>query len=260
MVVPRDEAMPKDDRLERHYTEKETAKILRRAGELQARSSTSDAPSGISPDELFRIGQEVGLDAQYIREAMHGVEEDGDEVQTRWLGAPPSYEVERAFEGTLSEKRWQALVGELNSTFQQSIVGVKAGPVHTWHWKHDLGSVHFTATQTPTSVRLKLAPHIDDGISVGMVGTIAVMLAAGGASWGIPGLPVWAKVLVSLLTVIVLGLWFRKIVAGWYRHDRIKMVKLMDRLEQSLHEQTDLPALQKQSVDEPLHQRLSQGS
>ncbi|MFY9234121.1 MAG: hypothetical protein WAO58_06640 [Fimbriimonadaceae bacterium] len=250
--------MPKDDRLERHYTEKETAKIIRRAGELQARSSTSDAPSGISPAELFRIGQEVGLDAQYIREAMHGVEEDGDEVQTRWLGAPPSYEVERAFEGTLSDERWQALVGELNSTFQQSIVGVKAGPVHTWHWKHDLGSVHFTATQTPTSVRLKLVPHIDDGISVGMVSTIGIILVTAAAPWGAQELPIWAKVLASIFMALALGLWFRKIVAGWYRHDQIKMAKLMDRLEQTLQEQAELPLPHLQPAEEPLQQRLSQ--
>lgn len=255
--------MAKDPGLKRNYTEKETARILRRAAEIQGRETSSKpAGDGISPDELLRIGQEVGLDRESLRAAMDGLEEDGDEVQARWLGAPPSYEVERVLEGTLTDDHWNVLVGELNSTFHQSIEGVNSGPVRTWHWKSELGKVHFSATQAANSVRLKLNVHIDDGIAVGMIMTILAMLIGSAVTWSFDALRPYLSFLLMTIYLVGMGLWFRSITSKWYRRDRRKMVRLLDQMEERLKElgpAVSVPEASIEPVDENLEQRLGQG-
>lgn len=253
--------MPKDSGVKRTYNEKETARILRKAAEIQAnRESAKPAGEGLSPDELLRIGQEVGLDAAAIRQAMEGDDEDADEVQTRWLGAPPSYDVERVFEGKLTDDQWHAIVGELNSEFHQSIEGVVSGPVRTWHWKNDLGKVHFSATQTGNSFRLKSTTYMDDGIAVGMIITIAAMLVGSGISWSFDALRPLLSLILMCVWVFGLGLWFRSSTSRWHRRDRKKMSKLMDRIEERLAEIGPGPVLASpeltQSPEVSLEQRI----
>lgn len=227
--------MAEKDKFPRHYSEKETAKILRKAAEIQSRRASSAEPlDGISGEELRRIGAEVGLDEDAIHEALNSVEEDNEGAQARWLGAPPSYEIERVFEGQLTPGQWQALVGELNATYHQSIEGVVNGPVHTWHWKGSLGSVHFQAVQTPTSVRLKMTNQIDDGVTVGFILACCAMLIGGSGPWASPALQVWAAALLSIVIVLGIGLYFRRTAAIWYHRDRAKTSRIMDRLEEVL--------------------------
>ena len=255
--------MADKDKFPRHYSEKETAKILRKAAEIQSRRGTEvGPPEGISAEELQRIGAEVGLDEDSIREALFAAEEDNDDAQTRWLGAPPSYEIERVFEGRLSPEQWQALVGELNSTYHQSIEGVVNGAVHTWLWKGSLGSVHFQAVQTSTSVRLKMTNHIDDGVTVGFILTCCAMLMGGGGPWTSKALQVWAAALLSLVIVLGIGLYFRRTTSIWYHRDRIKTTRVMDRLEDVLRSSAARPDAHSTAPEltaENMEQRLSQG-
>jgi hypothetical protein len=217
------------ERNERLYTEKQVAKILRQAGELQAAHPSEPTGRGVTEQELFRIAEEVGLQRSHVEQAISR-HDDGDEAQTRLLGAPPSYEFERVVEGELTEDRWQAIVGELNAHFHQSIEGIQAGPVHTWHWKHSLGSVHLAATRGAGSFRLRLVAHIDDGIAVAMVPTICFMLLLAGLPWTFKDWHVWAQFLFTFTVPSMVGLWFRKIVGNWYRRDRFKLSRLMNRL------------------------------
>lgn len=252
--------MAKDPGLRRTYSERETAKILRRAAEIQSRTDRQrPAGDGLTPEELVRIGQEVGLDPDAIRQAMDGLKDDGDEVQTRWLGAPPSYEVERVFEGTLTDDQWNAIVGELNSTFTQSIEGVTSGPVRTWHYKADMGKVHFSATQTGNSFRLKSTTYMDDGIAVGMIMTILAMIVGSAITWSFDALRPYLSVLLMTVWVAGVGMWFRKITSNWHRRDRRKMNRMMDRIEARIAEASDNPvSRQVVPAEEPLEQRLGQ--
>jgi hypothetical protein len=248
---------PGQDRL---YTEKETARILRRAADIQSREAMAgDRRDGVSAEELIRIGQEVGLEEGSLLEAIRGLDEDGDEVQTRWLGAPPSYELERVLEGSFGENQWQAVVGQLNATFHQSIAGVTSGPVRTWHWKHELGSIHFTATETPTSVRLKMVSFIDDGIALAMILSTIGMFGAVMAMWAIDSFRPFLSLLFTFLTVIGVGLWFRSATSKWYRRDRIKLNRVMGHVEEAIRLQraTPNPSSAALSGEEPLSDRIS---
>ncbi len=251
--------MAREPHTDRLYTEKETARILRRAADIQVRTGRSRSErEGVSGDELMRIGQEVGLEAESLREAMRGLDDDADEAQTRWLGAPPSYEFERVLEGPFDEDQWQAVVGELNASFHQSIAGVTSGPVRTWHWKHDLGSIHFTATQTPNSVRLKMVSFIDDAIALGMVLTTIGLFGGVMASWAIDAFRPLISLLLSIGLVLVLAGGFRRTTSKWFRRDRRKLTRLMDRVEDAIRSQRVEP--QSTTVeapgDVPLENRL----
>lgn len=219
---------------DRQFTEKQTARILRRAAELQAADGKSDGPEGLSVTEVIRVGSEVGLDEQHVRAAMEelavGVEED---AQTRWLGAPPSHEVERIIPGGLPEDGWQAMVGELNATFKQSIPGLACGPVRSWHWKHELGNVHVDATEGAGSTRVRIVAYIDDGLSVGLMVAIFAMLVSVGLLGFASDLPQFIGVPFSAIAVLLIAGSYRRTASRWFRSDRKKLAKLMDRLEEA---------------------------
>lgn len=215
----------------RQFTEKQAARILRRASELQAGDGL-DAFRGLGAEDVERIGREVGLDPSHVRRAIEefasGAESD---PQTRWLGAPPSYEVERIVAGSVSEEDWLNVVDELNATFHHSIQGESSGPIRTWLLKREFGSVRFSAAERHGSTRLTIVSHIDEGISTGFVITILAMIVSIGTLAFASDLPSWIGVPLSVAAVIGLGLFYRTTTANWFKRDRVKISKLMDRLE-----------------------------
>ncbi len=248
----------------RQYTEKEVSRILRRATELQSASAPqSIASGGVRLDELERIAAEVGIDPAHLRSAADELDTHGlDDSQTRWLGAPPEYEIERIVDANLTEEAWQGLVGELNSIYKQSLPGVSAGHVRTWHWKHDLGSVHFTAVHGKSSVRLKLLCHIDDGIAVALIPTVILLLASVMGILAIDELQVWFRPIVAMLAFAAVATSFKRLVGGWFRNDRKRTARAMDKLEGALRESAsggtavDSAAT---GTTEPLVEMLSEG-
>lgn len=213
----------------RQFTEKEVARILRDAAEMQG-STGSLHEEGVSAAELEKIAAEVGLSRSHVQAAMARLDEM-DDGQTRWLGAPPSYEIEAIREGVLTHDQWQAMVAELNATFHQAETGAITGPVRTWYWKHELGSVQFTATQNENATRFKLVAFIDDGISAGFWGAIgAIVMGSGAVAANLDSWPLLQAASI-LLVVGGVSVWFRKLVSNWYRRDRRKLTKLMERLK-----------------------------
>ena len=217
----------------RQFTEKEVAQILRHAAEMQGDSGRIPE-DGVSLEELQRIGSEVGLGKEHIEAALAQLDEQED-GQTRWLGAPPSYEFERIVEGNLTDEAWQTVVAELNATFHQNLRGKKTGPVRSWFWKHDLGTINFTVTQSENSVRLKVVSYIDDGIGCGMwVAGAAIVITCGALVEGLKDFGAaftYLPFVVWPIVAILGGLWFRKITSNWYRRDRKKLSKMMSKLE-----------------------------
>jgi len=98
---------------------------------------------------------------------------------------------------------------------------------------------------------------MDDGIAVGMIMTIFLMIAGTVFAWGFDALRPAFSILLMTIWVVGLSVWFRRMTSNWHRRDRRKMVRLMDRLEERIGEMSAAPALpQLTSSEETLEQRL----
>lgn len=247
---------------DRLYSEKEVAKVLRRAAEFQEKSGFADrVPQGADYAEIVRIGEEIGIDAEHISAALQEIEsscvEESQLTQIKWLGAPEEYFIERSVPGQLDDGTWDSIVGVLNAEYKQAILGVSSGNVRTWHWKHELGSVHMSAIQAREGVRLKLNVHIDDGIVAGLIPT--VILGFAGVTGLITALSESPLIAIVVAPFLVFGLAFafRRAVASWWKKDRKKTAKLFEKMIETAFEDR-LSALAPGSANEPTNIPLEQ--
>lgn len=217
------------------YSDKDVTRILRRAAELQEQAgSPARSGQGASREDLKRIGGEVGIDPAFIEAAMAegldaGVAAD-HQGQSRWLGAPPQYAIERVIPGQLTPESWGTLVGMLNHHFKQSKAGKVSGGFHSWKYKHDLGSVYVSAIQTEAGVHLKLELDIDNGIIAGMVPTTIAWFGATSLLFANDALRPWLSAAFSAAALVGLGTAFRAFVRSWWVKDRRRNAALFDQL------------------------------
>jgi len=89
----------------RRYDEKEVARLLKRASELQRAAPTVRDPTGLTLQELEEIAAEAGLDASMLRQAAAeldaGIGASGAGLGTRFMGAPLRVVLERPVPGEL---------------------------------------------------------------------------------------------------------------------------------------------------------------
>lgn len=217
------------------YSDKDVTRILRRAAELQEQAgSPAKSGQGASREDLRRIGGEVGIDPAFIEAAMaEGLEEGvaaDHQGQSRWLGAPPQYAIERVIPGQLTPESWATIVGILNDHFRQTRVGKISGGFHSWKYKHDLGSVYVSAFQTEAGVRLKIEPYIDGGIIAALVPTTIAWFGVTSLLFSNDALRPWLSMLLSAGALVGMGTAFRAAVRSWWVKDRRRNATLFDRL------------------------------
>ncbi len=221
------------------YSDKDVTRILRRAAELQEQAgSPARSGQGASREDLKRIGSEVGINPAFIEAAMAegldaGVAAD-HQGQSRWLGAPPQYAIERVIPGQLTPETWGTVVGILNHNFWQSKSGKVSGGFHTWKYKHDLGSVFVSAIQTESGVRLKLELYIDGGIIAGLVPTTIAWFGVTSLLFANDALRPWLSMLLSAGALVGLGTAFRASVRSWWVKDRRRNAALFEQLASAI--------------------------
>lgn len=236
----------------KQYTESDAEKILRRAAELQA---ASEAPlsgsTGATEDNLLEIAQEAGIDPAFVQQAMLEQDQRATKGQEKWLGAPPEHSIERVVEAPMTPKAWDAIRAALNHTYRQSNAGEQIGDVYTWHHKHELGSVHFSASPVKGGkYRLRLSHYIDDAVSVGLVVTIFAMIASGGAIATLTDFLGAAKAVLAVLTaLLVYGVYWRS-ARSQYSHDKRKIREMMSRIVQSIEEAEAAEPIVEQAAEE----------
>ena len=217
------------------YSDKDVTRILRRAAELQEQAgSPARSGQGASREDLKRIGGEVGIDPAFIEAAMaegleQGVAAD-HQGQSRWLGAPPQYAIERVIPGQITPESWATVVGILNHHFKQSKAGKVSGGFHSWKYKHDLGSVYVSAIQTEAGVHLKLELDIDSAIVAGLVPTVTGWFGATSILFSNDSLRPWLSTVFSAVALVGLATAFRTCVRSWWVKDRRRNATLFDQL------------------------------
>ena len=112
----------------RRYGDREIAKILKRAAQMQRESPARPDPSGLTLTELEEVALEAGIDVENLRRAAAEVDTLPDEsLETRFLGAPLTQRLERSIPGELPTSAFGSLVPILQTesgmTGQASTVG-----------------------------------------------------------------------------------------------------------------------------------------
>lgn len=112
----------------RRYGDREIAKILKRAAQMQRESPARPDPSGLTLAELEEIAEEAGIDVDNLRLAVAEVDTiPDDSLETRFLGAPLTQRLERTIPGELPSDAFGSLVPILQTesgmTGQASTVG-----------------------------------------------------------------------------------------------------------------------------------------
>jgi hypothetical protein len=152
-----------DEQLPRH-SDREVARILQRAAELQQRdrergANAGDIVSGLSLEELKRIAAEVGVAPQYIDAAAAELR-TGDPSRQRFFfwGAPNTTEVEDVVDGEVPEEEWEALVAMIRRS--QGQVGETHTLGQTLEWSAPRDHVSITPRGGQTRIRI-LAQHFE---------------------------------------------------------------------------------------------------
>jgi hypothetical protein len=112
----------------RRYGDREIAKILKRASQMQRESPARPDPSGLTLAELEEIAAEAGIDVENLRLAAAEVAtQPENSLETRVLGAPLTQRLQRAIPGELPTEAFGSLVPllqvESGTTGQASTVG-----------------------------------------------------------------------------------------------------------------------------------------
>jgi len=131
---------------EKTYSEREVAAIIERAVERQEEARRSRPETGLSMDELERLGREVGIDPAYLRAAAAEVESGGRMSGRVAEQTHTHVVVERWLPGPLVVEAWEDAALELERRFgadATSAWGHSGGGLrqagNTYEWSHTSG-------------------------------------------------------------------------------------------------------------------------
>ncbi|HEV7993277.1 MAG TPA: hypothetical protein VGP25_15745 [Gemmatimonadaceae bacterium] len=103
----------------RRFSEKEVAKIIKRASELQEEEAPAESTNGMSLVELEQVAREAGLDPALVRRAATDLDTRvTDQKPSPFVGAPTRLRLERTIDGELPADEFEPMVLEM-----QRIVG-----------------------------------------------------------------------------------------------------------------------------------------
>lgn len=150
---------------ERKYQDHETRQILELAiGQEHGPAQALPAGDGLTLRELQETGQELGLSADRITQAVAAFEGRGELVPRRTtLGLPTSVGTVVQLPRNPSEREWELLIAELRTTFDVTGEVTVQGGLR--EWSH--GTLHAFIEPTETGYRLRLADS-----SVAMLGIV----------------------------------------------------------------------------------------
>ena len=202
---------------EPRYDEEEVREILARATELRpdsralppgeersADSSASPLDQGLSLRELQRIGEEAGIPASRIAEAVADIERDRSLVSadTTHFGVALEATHDVRLPRMLTGDEWDRFVVRLRDTFDDGGTVTSEGSLRSW----SAGGVTVRLEPLPEGARLRFESR--DAQSKSLVDGGVAVLASGGFLGVVMGalVPITGKPLPGILLASVLGL------------------------------------------------------
>ena len=220
------------------FTKEETAEIIRRSLELQAKSKETQVGT-TSALEIRAAAAEIGIDPTFIDQAISTRGRSlGTSVKRGFLGAIKTVSYEGVFPGTLSEDQWVKTVQNLRANFGDKGELETLGSTKEWFITNSLAPVRFSVNGHDKE------SLVSTSIELTSINILPFIL----------GLPIWMMTSIGLaltpiapgIKAVVLVLWFafyvlitRLIAQGIGKKSIAKMMQSVDDFQQ-LVESKDL--------------------
>jgi hypothetical protein len=218
-----------DDR--RVFSEQDVGDIVRRAAELQEQSSERSLTykPGITREQLERVAQEVGVDAEFLHKAISEHAELGAQGGKRPFTLLPTEE--RVVEGELDPANFDLILSQVKARGSRNRPARQIGrslEAQVWTGA-GLASLHVTSRNQRTRIRLKSFPLFE------LMGTLYpafIATAVGGSILASSGhLGAAAAVAAGAMTSAAVGLRF------WMRRSVRALRRLADKVDRITSEE-----------------------
>lgn len=210
----------------RRYNEREVARLLKRASELQRSSSSAHSPSGLTLDELEDIAKEAGLDVTLLRRAAYELDNTGPlNLGERLAGGPLRVVFERVLPFEASESSCALLVPAIEAAFGGPGQLGHVARTFSWHASRPNSGrtqqVRVSMRDGQTMVRIEesfgaLAGGLYGGVLGGVGGGVGI--GAGGAL----GAALGSAVLMVGVPAAVIGATYWGVRAGFRKYVEIR--------------------------------------
>jgi hypothetical protein len=228
--------MTDTNELPRLYGEKEVARLLKRATELQRQEPVEAAGSGgLSLAELEEIASEAGIDPRHLRRAASELEAGGTALE-RVVGERLSLENEAVVPGELPDDGFMRVVAAIQSASgelgQPSLVG------RTLTWRAETAgksrTIHITVGVHHGETHIRVQERLHQLASGLLIGSTAGAGVGVGLGVGIPAGTALGSVLFGIaFPVGMIGLTYlsaRSIYRALVRRRRSVLTNLMERI------------------------------
>lgn len=185
------------------FSEEETAQLLRRAAELQAKQV---ARAGTSEAELRAAAREIGIESEALD---HAISELRLSPPTGASVTRPSHHTgqrEREFPGSLSDEAWEDIVADLRRVFKTD--GEVAVRGSAREWKTCGGGVDFvtvTVRQVGPNVRATINSKMSNlGVVYYTIASMPILLGLVPLLSSRSGQAIWASLAIVWTAVVLL--------------------------------------------------------
>jgi hypothetical protein len=174
----------------RRYDEKEIARILERATELQHHTPLDPAETaGMTLAELEQVAREAGIDPQHVRAAAAALDREAPVAGgLALLGAPLRVELERTVEGEVASGADEALGSVIRETLAAPGFAAAVGTSLEWQSGNPQRPVRVTVTPRAGRTVIRIEERFGNlagGLFGGIVGGAGG--GGGGAAIGVIG-------------------------------------------------------------------------
>lgn len=210
----------------RRYSDREVARILERATELQRAEPSAVNPGGLTLTELTDIAREAGIEPALLRRAASelAAATPARTLAARLAGAPVSIRVERVVVGELPPERFDAIIPRIQQATDGQGTASAVGRTLTWSSQSAENSssqqVLISSGEGRTLIRWEERfGGLAGGLFGGIVGGAGVGLGVGGGG-AIAGILGSAALGIGIPVVALAGSYglartiFRRIVRG----------------------------------------------
>ena len=188
----------------RRYGDREVARILERATELQRAEPGVGDPEGLTLAELTEIAREAGIDPAILRRAAAevAIRRGPATWQTRLAGAPWVIRLEQELPGELAPERFDAIVPLIQQATDGQGTASAVGRTLTWSSQADNNSTQQQVLITSADGRTLI--RWEERFTGAAIGLFAGLVGGGGVGIGLgAGTGIAASVGSALLGVAI---------------------------------------------------------
>lgn len=235
----------------RRYGDKEVARILKRATELQRAEPSATDPEGLTLAELAEIAREAGIDPAFLQRAAVevGPREPLSSLAEKLAGAPMSVRVERIVSGELRPDQFDGIIPLIQQATDGQGTASAVGKTLTWSSRTDNNTsaqqVLVASRDGTTLIRVEeRLSGLAGGLFGGFVGGAGIGggVGVGGAIAGIAG----SVFLGFALPITVLGgsyIAARRIFTRVVRNHEASAICLSDQIAEFVRAEGQRPEM-----------------